>query len=374
MSILPPLSLYVHLPWCVRKCPYCDFNSHEGTVESEAYLQRLLQDLEQDLDWVQQRPIHSLFFGGGTPSLLPDGFYAQLLTHLQQRIGFAPNAEITLEANPGTVDKAFFRGYRAAGINRLSLGIQSFNADHLKRLGRVHDPKQAMEAIELAHSVGFQRLNLDLMFGLPEQSLAQGLADLTQALAFDPEHLSWYQLTLEPNTEFYRQPPTLPDDDAIFDLFQAGQRLLADHGLQQYEISAYAKPGKASQHNLNYWQFGDYLGLGAGAHGKVTLANGEIWRSQKTRLPKDYLNGQRLTFGQRHQVIDDLDFEFLLNALRLKNGVAPELYQQRTGQDFGKLSAKLAPLVSRGLVCLAPLSLTEQGYLFYNSVLEAVLD
>ncbi len=374
MLALPPLSLYVHLPWCVRKCPYCDFNSHEGRVEEQAYLERLKYDLEQDLHWVQGRKLSSIFFGGGTPSLLSDAFYGQLLPHLAERIGFEPDIEITLEANPGTLDEQYFRGYRTAGINRLSLGIQSFNGQHLHALGRVHDPEQAKRAIDTTIKLGFRRFNLDLMFGLPQQSLEQGLADLECALSFDPEHLSWYQLTLEPNTQFYRQPPSLPDDDAIFELFEAGQQLLAKQGLEQYEISAYAKAGAASRHNLNYWRFGDYLGLGAGAHGKISRPDGSLWRTQKTRLPKDYLNPERLTLGQTQVIAEDLDFEFLLNALRLKQGVPWQLYQERTGQDPNALANKLAPMVAKGLITLEPLALTEQGYLFYNSVLASILD
>lgn len=370
-----PLSLYLHVPWCVRKCPYCDFNSHEGQPQSQDYLAALKRDLAQDLDWLAGRKLHSLFVGGGTPSLMPPVFYHELLELIDQRIGFADQAELTLEANPGTADADHFLGYRQAGFNRISLGIQSFDDQKLQRLGRIHHGLDSERAIDMAIQAGFQRLNLDLMFGLPDQSLEQGLTDLQRALHFQPEHLSWYQLTLEPNTQFYHQPPRLPDDDDIFELYEQGLALLASQGLQQYEISAHAKPGSHSRHNLNYWQYGDYLGLGAGAHGKTRLANGQVWRSQKTRLPKDYLSPNRLQFGNRSLVpTSELRFEFLMNALRLKQGVEDSLYTERTGLDLAALRTDLQPLVSKGLLRADRLALTDLGFLHYNTVLEQLID
>ena len=302
---LPPLSLYIHVPWCIRKCPYCDFNSHAATpvLPEDEYIDALLADLTQDLDWVQNRPIQSIFIGGGTPSLLSVRAYEKLFRGLKQHLDFAADIEITLEANPGTFEAEKFSGYFALGINRLSIGIQSFNSTFLHKLGRVHDGEQALRAVQIAKDAGFTSFNLDLMHGLPGQTVDDALADLKQALAFAPPHLSWYQLTIEPNTEFYKRPPVLPIDDALWDIQEAGLELLAQHGYEHYEISAHAKAGFAAKHNINYWQFGDYLGIGAGAHGKITFPeSGEIIRSQKTRMPSDYLDMNKLA-KRRHDII-----------------------------------------------------------------------
>ncbi|MEE6035393.1 radical SAM family heme chaperone HemW, partial [Avibacterium paragallinarum] len=273
MLVLPPLSLYIHIPWCVQKCPYCDFNSHaqKGNIPEQDYVQHLLADLRQDLERYQEsiahRSLHSIFIGGGTPSLFSATAISQLLQGIEQQIPFEPEIEITLEANPGTAEASRFSGYVEAGVNRLSLGIQSFDDEKLQRLGRIHNSREAQSAVQMAKNSGFHRINLDLMHGLPEQTLPQALEDLRQAIALEPSHLSWYQLTIEPNTMFSYRPPTLPDDDALWDIFEQGHQLLTTAGYQQYETSAYAKAGDQCQHNLNYWRFGDYLAIGCGAHG-----------------------------------------------------------------------------------------------------------
>ncbi len=333
-----PLSLYVHTPWCVRKCPYCDFNSHElrGALQPQAYVQSLLRDLDHALDSLGiKRPLRSIFIGGGTPSLLPAASYATLLDGIAQRLPLAADCEITMEANPGSVEAERFRGYFEAGINRLSLGIQSFNDTHLQRLGRIHDSEQAQQAIATARAAGFDNINLDLMFGLPAQTPEQALADLQTAINEQPAHLSWYQLTLEPNTVFYKQPPVLPDDDQIAAMQQAGQALLASHGYQQYEVSAYAQPGQRCRHNLNYWRFGDYLGLGAGAHSKITdPASGVITRQARHRIPESYMHyagTARVISDERTLSQADAVFEFMLNVLRLNQGVPVSLLQQHAG-------------------------------------------
>ena len=350
---LPPLSLYVHVPWCVRKCPYCDFNSHASpaSLPEAEYIAALLRDLDEDLRWVADRPVRSMFVGGGTPSLFAPEAYQQLMTGLKARLVFAPDAEITLEANPGTVEHGRFEGYREAGINRISLGIQSFDPEQLQKLGRIHGRDEARRAIQSVKDAGFDNFNLDLMHGLPGQTVEGALDDLRQALAFNPPHLSWYQLTIEPNTAFYRQPPVLPEDDALWAIQEAGQALLAEHGLAQYEVSAYSA-GRPARHNLNYWQFGDYLGIGAGAHGKVTTTEG-VFRYRKTRLPKDYLAAppQGLARVGPEQVADDeLLFEFMMNALRLKDGVASSLFSERTGLAVTTVQDKIHDLQHRRLL------------------------
>ena len=289
---LPPLALYVHIPWCVKKCPYCDFNSHAAgpNLPEQDYVAALLADLEQELPAVHNRPLSSIFIGGGTPSLFSASAIGQLLEGVAQRISFAPEIEITLEANPGTFEQDKFTAYRALGINRLSIGIQSFQDDKLKALGRIHGAEEALRAAEMARKAGFDNYNLDLMHGLPGQSLSDALFDLQTAMAQQPTHLSWYQLTIEPNTHYYSAPPQLPEDELLWDIQETGQALLADAGFMQYEVSAYAQPGRQARHNLNYWQFGDFIGIGAGAHGKLSTPNGLIYRNWKTRLPKDYLN------------------------------------------------------------------------------------
>ena len=375
--ILPPLSLYIHTPWCVKKCPYCDFNSHsQNDIPFAEYLSQLKLDLLHDLPLSQQRPIQSIFIGGGTPSLMPGWFYSELFEFLTKHLTFAADIEITLEANPGTLDAGHFADYRAAGINRLSIGIQSFDAQQLSTLGRIHNPNQVFETFNCARQLGFNNINTDLMFGLPKQSIAEALNDLRQAIALNPEHISWYQLTIEQNTEFFRTPPQLPEDDLIWEMHQQGIALLASHGYHQYEVSAFAKEHRQSRHNLNYWQFGDYLGIGAGAHGKITSPDGQIQRQRKTRLPKDYLNKNRLTFGHNDIVAQsDLPFEFMMNALRLKQGVAASLFKERTGLELTSIHSIWHALQAKGLMANThdQLVTSKQGYLYLNEVLAAFL-
>lgn len=370
----PPLSLYIHIPWCVKKCPYCDFNSHHltQTLPEKAYVQALIQDLEHDLTWISPRPIQSIFIGGGTPSLFSAEAYKELFMQLQQRLEFAPNIEITLEANPGTFEAQKFAAYKELGINRLSIGVQSFNNTQLKKLGRIHTGEQAEKAIIQAQQAGFNRLNLDLMHGLPEQTPTQALDDLQRALAFNPQHVSWYQLTIEPNTAFYNAPPVLPDDEHLWEIQQLGQSLLAKHGLVQYEISAYARAGKQAKHNLNYWQFGDYLGIGAGAHGKLTLvADNRIVRTQKKRMPKSYLSTRQYMAKQSDIAPAQRSLEFMLNALRLKKGVKKELFSQRTGQALNDIAKPIAQAQAQGLLQISTshIAPSQQGLLFLNNLL-----
>jgi len=353
---LPPLSLYIHIPWCVRKCPYCDFNSHQAASElpEKDYIDALLKDLEHDLPWVQGRPVQSIFFGGGTPSLFSANAYRRLFNGLQQKLSFAADIEITLEANPGTFEAEKFTAYRQAGINRLSMGIQSFDPRQLKQLGRIHDRDQALRAIEIAKRSGFDNFNLDLMHGLPGQTPEQALDDLNTALAFEPPHLSWYQLTIEPNTEFYKRPPVLPEDDTLWDIQEQGQALLETAGFQHYEISAYSLPGRQARHNVNYWRFGDYLGIGAGAHGKITLdgpAGMRIVRSRKTRLPKDYLNPDRRFLAAVDDILpQDTALECMMNALRLHDGISVDDFERRTGMTLSSLKGPLEQAEKLGLI------------------------
>ncbi|GAA0209315.1 radical SAM family heme chaperone HemW [Kangiella japonica] len=382
----PPLSLYIHIPWCVRKCPYCDFNSHavknlksenqtEFDLPEQEYIDRLIEDLEQELPKVWGRRLHSIFIGGGTPSLFSPESLDRLLSAVRARLPFENNIEITMEANPGTFEAEKFRGFRKAGINRLSIGVQSFNAKHLEQLGRIHNPQQAIDAAKFAHEAGYDSFNLDLMHGLPNQTLEQALNDLETAISLKPHHISWYQLTLEPNTLFHQQPPQLPHDEVLWDIQEAGQKLLADHGYQQYETSAYSKaPGLRAKHNLNYWQFGDYLGIGAGAHGKITrLDLGEIHRTTKKRHPKDYLQGSLSDISQDTAIPNrELPFEFMLNALRLIDGVPVTLFSQYTGLPINHIREVLQEAVADGLLENDPARLqpTEKGALFLNELLE----
>jgi len=349
-----PLSLYLHFPWCVAKCPYCDFNSHglRGAVPEDAYVAALIRDLDFELQQPESRPIQSIFMGGGTPSLFSGRAIAAVLEAFAKRLSFAPDIEITLEANPGTVDAGYFRDYRTAGVNRLSIGVQSLNDAMLKRLGRIHGHDDAVSAVRIARAAGFDNLNLDLMFALPEQSEAEAAADLREAIALGPEHLSYYQLTLEPNTEFAARPPTLPDDDSAWAMQLAGQALLAAQGYAQYEVSAYAQPGRQSRHNRNYWQFGDYLGIGAGAHGKRTFAD-RIERRARHKLPKTYqaAAGQASALQEQREVgAPELPFEFAMNALRLNEGFSPALFETRTGLALSEIGPRLAKLAARGLL------------------------
>ena len=385
--ILPPLSLYIHVPWCVRKCPYCDFNSHKAdqVLPEKEYVSALMDDLRADLGWLKEneiidRPIQSIFLGGGTPSILSVKAYESLFSQLRSELRFADDIEITMEANPGTFEAEKFKGYRQLGINRLSIGIQSFNDSQLKHLGRIHSGEEAKRAVNLAKEAGFDNFNLDFMHGLPDQTLEQALEDLQQGIDLGPTHLSWYQLTIEPNTEFFKRPPKLPKDETLWAIQEAGQRLLADHGYDQYEISAYAQAGKQAKHNLNYWQFGDYLGIGAGAHGKLTFPNDDlnqssIIRTAKTRLPKDYLNLAK-PFCVRKDNIEpeDRDLEFLMNGLRLFHGVDKKLFGERTGLDYSQIEHAVDKAIKDGLLESGPkLKTTTQGQLFLNELLERFL-
>nr|WP_211169193.1 radical SAM family heme chaperone HemW [Aromatoleum toluvorans] len=375
----PPLALYVHYPWCVKKCPYCDFNSHAqrgGELPEAAYIDALLADLETALPQVWGRRVHSIFFGGGTPSLMSAQGLDRLLTGIRTLLPLDPLAEVTLEANPGTVEAQRFRDYRAAGVNRLSLGIQSFDDRHLAQLGRIHGGDEARRAIDtaLAH---FERVNLDLMYALPEQTLAEALADLDTALAFGVTHLSCYHLTLEPNTPFAHNPPPLPDDDLSADMQEAIEERLAGAGFRHYETSAFAQPGQECRHNLNYWTFGDYLGIGAGAHGKLSSHAG-IVREMRHKHPTRYLEGaQRRDFVQERREVGaaELPFEFMMNALRLTGGFPRRLFADRTGLPFAAIEAELIEARQRGLVEVAADEIrpTEQGRRFLNDLLTLFL-
>ncbi len=376
VAVTPPLSLYLHMPWCVRKCPYCDFNSHavKHEIPETAYLKALLEDLDQDLAFATGREIQTVFIGGGTPSLMTGEFYHTLFRELRARLNLAPDAEITLEANPGTLEEGRFEAFRAAGINRLSIGVQSFNSGHLQSLGRIHDSHAAHRAIEAARQAGFDNFNVDLMHGLPGQTPADAIADLKAALGHNPAHLSWYQLTLEPNTEFYSRPPRLPDDDRLWEIYRRGGDFLRQQGFRDYEVSAWSRPGQASRHNLNYWTFGDYLALGAGAHGKISLADGSIRRYWKTRQPEAYLNriGSR-TAGTEPIEVEDLPLEFLMNTLRLTDGVEETLFTERTGLPLSSVAVKLDQLRDEELLERHRLQATDLGQRYLNSLLERFL-
>ena len=372
-----PLSLYIHLPWCVRKCPYCDFNSHavKDELPEQAYSAALIADLKQDLIFIDsQRTIQSIFIGGGTPSLFSPQVIADLLTTITQHLNFADNIEITLEANPGTVEQERFTGFRQAGINRLSLGIQSLNDAHLHKLGRIHGRREALNAIEAAYNAGFDNINIDLMFGLPEQTVAQAMTDLEQAIALQPSHISHYQLTLEPNTLFYKYPPTLPDDDTTWAMQQQCQQQLAHSGYQHYEISAYAQPKQRCWHNLNYWQFGDYLGIGAGAHGKLTdETSGKVRRLWKIKHPQAYLkqtNSIHRLGGNTILSNEDMLFEFMLNALRLIDGIPIRLFGERTRQSLDSLNPALELAQQRELINITDthITTTDLGQQFLNDL------
>ena len=374
----PALSLYVHVPWCVQKCPYCDFNSHEAgeTIPEREYVDALIADLQSALPLIWGRPVVSVFFGGGTPSLLSPAAIDELIAAFRALAMLSPEAEITLEANPGTVEASKFAGFRAAGVNRLSLGIQSFDDAHLKALGRIHDAAEAKKAAQLA-SEHFERFNLDLMYGLPGQTLAQALADVDAALAFAPTHLSCYQLTLEPNTRFAAFPPELPEGDICADMQDAIEAKLAAAGYANYETSAFAQEGKQCLHNLNYWQFGDYLGIGAGAHSKLTLHD-RVLRQMRHKHPKAYLDNVRAgTPIQEENSVDasSLPFEFMMNALRLADGFAPSLFELRTAQPLSTILPQLKAAEADGLLTLAPekIAPTLKGRRFLNVLLERFL-
>ncbi len=351
----PPLSLYVHLPWCVRKCPYCDFNSHQakGELPFDAYVDALVRDLDQDLPLVWGRVVHSVFFGGGTPSLFPPEAIDRFLQQASARLRLAPNAEITLETNPGTAEHGRFDGYRAAGVNRLSFGIQTFDDAALQRLGRIHDSAEAERAVKMAQDAGYDNFNIDLMYALPGQTLAAAGHDLERAFALQPTHISHYQLTLEPNTVFFARPPQgMPDEDSAWDIQEHCQAMLADAGYAQYEVSAYARPGRQSAHNLNYWRFGDYLGIGAGAHGKISSGAGQhVRRRWKHKHPQTFMDtaGTPASIGGDEVIAADrLPFEYMLNLLRLHEGFSLRDFESRTGLPRSAIQARLGQAMQRG--------------------------
>ena len=379
----PPLSLYIHIPWCVQKCPYCDFNSHaqKGLIPEAEYIQHLLADLSQDLTVYQaaigHRKIHSIFIGGGTPSLFSAESIAYLLKEVEKRIAFEPNIEITLEANPGTVEAARFLGYAEGGVTRISMGIQSFEPEKLLKLGRIHDSQEAIQAVKFAQDSaksGLKSFNIDLMHGLPNQSVQQALADLETGIALNPPHLSWYQLTIEPNTMFYYRKPTLPDDDALWEIFEQGHQLLTRAGYEQYETSAYAKKGFQCQHNLNYWRFGDYLAIGCGAHGKITFPTGEIYRFSKTKHPKGYMRGE-YRYHQEQIELADRPFEFFMNRFRLLEAVPKLEFEAYTGLNEKTVLPKMDWALTQNYITenASHWQITEHGKLFLNELLEVFL-
>ncbi|MDR5861881.1 radical SAM family heme chaperone HemW [Halomonas campisalis] len=387
-SGLPPLALYVHVPWCVRKCPYCDFNSHGvgrgADLPEREYLAALIEDLDADLPLAAGRELVSVFIGGGTPSLMSAAFYAALFEALARRLPLASDIEITLEANPGTLERGRFAGYRRAGINRLSLGVQSFQDAQLQALGRIHSGDDARSAVDEARRAGFDNLNLDLMHGLPGQTPTLALADLEQALSLAPEHLSWYQLTLEPNTEFYSRPPRLPQEEVLWDIQDLGHARLEEAGLRRYEISAYARRGHRSRHNLNYWRFGDYLGIGAGAHGKLSRSSESgseplhIERRWKARQPTSYLQRRRdprgFVAGRVMVEEAELPLEFAMNALRLVEGVPLSDWHAHTGRPEAALLGCLTQARKKGLLMedAQRLQASPQGLLFLNELLNLI--
>lgn len=371
-----PLSLYIHMPWCVQKCPYCDFNSHtiKQSPDYSAYIDHLICDLEADLVLCQQRTIHSIFIGGGTPSLFSAELINTLLSKIHQRIPIADHAEITIEANPNSVDAARFDGYIQAGINRISVGVQSFQADKLTKLGRIHNPQEAIDAANLLHHLDLRSFNLDLMHGLPNQSLDDALFDLKQAINIKPTHLSWYQLTIEPNTLFGSNPPVLPHEDSLWEIYQQGHQLLTAAGYEQYETSAYSKVGLQCQHNLNYWRFGDYLGIGCGAHGKLTQQEGHIIRTVKTRHPKGYLQGR---YVAKSYVVaqEDLPFEYFMNRFRLFEPTPKDEFERRTFLPLKRVENQIEQAIEKGYLTQTQhhFQITEHGKLFLNSLLELFL-
>ncbi|MGB5598942.1 MAG: radical SAM family heme chaperone HemW [Thiothrix litoralis] len=377
-----PLSLYIHIPWCIRKCPYCDFNSHAAPsgLPEKQYVQALLTNLAQELPHIWGRKLESIFIGGGTPSLFSAESIDELLCGIRALLPFRPNIEVTLEANPGTFEQEKFKGFREAGINRLSVGIQSFNAEHLQILGRVHNNTEALRAADIARSAGFNNFNLDLMFGLPKQTQEQALQDLQQAIDLNPTHLSWYQLTLEPNTLFYKQPPPMPDDDLVAEMQFTGQHLINLSCYTQYEVSAYARPGFECRHNRNYWEFGDYVAIGAGAHGKITNpAQGSITRYHNHRQPAEYMQQASIGAARSGEQIltpADLSFEFMLNALRLRDGFPMTLLTERTGLAFHHLKAGLDQALQRGLLDVEEghIRPTAIGWQFLNEVIQLFLE
>lgn len=377
----PPLSLYIHIPWCVRKCPYCDFNSHEAksAIDEQTYIDALLHDLDDELRLIHKPPmLTSIFIGGGTPSLFSADSIQRILQGCNQRLPFSKDTEITMEANPGTFEQDQFSGFRQAGVNRISIGIQSFDAQQLKNLGRIHDAAEAHTAIDIAQRAGFDNINIDLMYALPQQEIEQALDDTAKACAHGVEHISHYQLTLEPNTYFFKHPPQQPDNDAMWQMQNACQQRLAEHGYTQYEVSAYAKDNKQSKHNLNYWQFGDYIGIGAGAHGKITDPDtGNIIRRWKKRQPAEYtqsaLQNDAIS-GQNEITKQDRIFEFMMNALRLRAGVETKLFVARTGLRFEDLQLASSSIDDELLIVNSEvIKTTEKGYRFVDDILQQLL-
>ena len=377
-----PLSLYIHLPWCTRKCPYCDFNSHEGFTESlqQPYIDALLADLDSQQSWWRDRPIESIFIGGGTPSLFEGRWLGTLLEGVSNRARLSRHVEITLESNPGSAESSRFAEYRTAGVNRLSIGVQSFDDRALQALGRIHTGNEARRALDMVATAGFQRWNIDLMHGLPGQDAQSGAADLTEAVGRSAGHISWYQLTIERNTRFWSAPPALPNGSELESIQQAGEAILADAGLDQYEVSAFSREGEESRHNMNYWRFGDYIGLGAGAHGKISLPDGTIIRTQRTRKPADYLavtTSSPLSPPQGVAISPaEKISEFAMNTLRLTSGVPLSHFTQTTGATVEQLTAAAKTAVSRGWL-EAPdtghFVTTPLGYQFLDSVIETFL-
>ena len=369
----PPLALYVHLPWCVRKCPYCDFNSHAmpQNMPQREYIDALIEDLDHDLTKVRDRTLISIFFGGGTPSLFSPEEIGRLLEAVRERFVVSDELEVTLEANPGTIEHGRFAGYREAGVTRVSLGVQSFNEQQLKTLGRIHGAEDVHRAVDELRRAGLDNFNLDLMYGLPQQSIEEALQDLRSAIELQPAHISHYQLTLEPGTVFYHRPPPLPDDDASWQMQIESQALLDRFGYSQYEISAYAQAGRQCRHNLNYWQFGDYLGIGAGAHGKLTVQDG-IQRTARCKQPREYLSRAGADRIVEHRWLSgtELPFEFMLNALRLRGGVPASLFQARTGLALDVMQSQLTAARAKGLLADTPerLAATELGLQFLNDL------
>ncbi len=376
--IMIPLSLYIHFPWCIQKCPYCDFNSHKNNAALyEPYMQTLIDDVTEILPYIWGRKIHSIFIGGGTPSLMPPELLDRFFSQLRTLLNFNPNIEITMEANPGTVDSQYFKAYREIGINRLSIGVQSLNDTQLEKIGRIHSSDEAIKAFEIARNAGFTNINCDLMFGLPLQTLDGAMADLSGILALKPEHISHYQLTLEPNTYFHRYEPELPADEVIEEMQLRSYEILAQHGYHHYEVSAFAQKDRESRHNRNYWEFGDYLGIGAGAHGKITMMNNRtILRSQMEKHPRTYIEKsakERLTLTEIPH--NDLPFEFFLNILRLKSGVPTSYWEERTFSPYSEIAEFVSKYRNNGLLIPAEdwIAPTEKGHLFVNTMLEEFL-
>ena len=375
----PPLALYVHFPWCVRKCPYCDFNSYSlhGELAEDRYVVALERDLESQAIEVRGREVSAIFLGGGTPSLFSPGAIARVLTAARRHLAVTVDAEVTMEANPGTLERGRFAEYRAAGLNRVSLGAQSFDARRLEKLGRIHSPEETRRAAEELHAAGLGNFNLDLMYALPEQDVAAAISDIEAALALDPAHVSHYQLTLEPGTVFAAEQPALPDDDIAAEMLTACRDRLTAAGFAQYEVSAYARPDRRCRHNLTYWTFGDYLGIGAGAHGKLSCArSGTITRTTQAREPRRYLAASPAVPARRRIAASELPFEFMLNALRLTDGFTVDLFERRTGLAWASVAARMQALARRGLVVLEPSAArpTELGLRFLNDALLAFLE